>query len=273
MEKEFKAKPKKSLGQNFLKDNSVVERIAVSANLDPDDVVLEIGPGQGVLSQELMRYVRKVVAVELDKNLVEGLEKKFQDEEGFEVVHGDILTINLTDMMAPYQYDGYKVVANIPYYITSKIIRLFLESDNPPKEMILMMQLEVANRILAESGQMSILAVSVQYYADVEFLIEVDRECFEPVPEVDSAVVRIIPKNSEDVRDKEKNKAFFRIVKAGFSARRKTLLNNLANGLHLEKVVVQNILENNGFNIYTRAQELSVENWKKLRDAFEALNE
>jgi 16S rRNA (adenine1518-N6/adenine1519-N6)-dimethyltransferase len=273
MSDNFKVSPKKSLGQNFLKDRQVVERIAISAALDPDDVVLEIGPGRGILSEELMRYVRKVVAVELDKNLVDGLEKKFKGEEGFEVVHGDILAVNLTDMMAPYRYEGYKVVANIPYYITSKIIRLFLESDNPPKEMILMMQLEVAERILAEPGDMSILAVSVQYYADVKFLIEVDRECFDPAPEVDSAVVRITPKISDGPRDKEEDKLFFRVVRAGFSARRKTLLNNLTNSFHLDRAMVENILMENGFSVYTRAQELSVDDWKKLAPAFSSVEE
>jgi 16S rRNA (adenine1518-N6/adenine1519-N6)-dimethyltransferase len=160
----------------------------------------------------------------------------------------------------------YKLVANIPYYITSPIIQLFLETKYPPLEMILMVQKEVAERIVAKPGQMSILAASVQFYARAELLFYVDKTAFWPVPEVDSAVIRISP--IMDRGTQEDRKKFFRVVRAGFSAKRKTLVNNLASSFHLDKIAVEEKIKKAGLSPAVRAQELSVEDWKKLSSSF-----
>jgi 16S rRNA (adenine1518-N6/adenine1519-N6)-dimethyltransferase len=161
---------------------------------------------------------------------------------------------------------SYKLIANIPYYITSPIIQLFLETKYPPKEMILMVQKEVAERICAKPGEMSILAVSVQYYAKAELLFYVDKKAFYPVPEVDSAIIRVTH-NSERVSPEERKK-LFRVVKAGFSSRRKTLLNNLANSFHLPKNIAEEKIKKAGINPTSRAQDLNVDDWKKLSELF-----
>ena len=263
---------KKSLGQNFLKDESVLNHIIESANLSKDDVVLEIGPGQGALTEKLADVCKKVIAIELDERLVEVLHTKFVGNNppagGVEIIAGDILKINLPELIIEHGLDktGYKVVANLPYYITSPIVRLLLETKYPPTEMVVMVQKEVAERIVAKPGAMSILAVSVQYYAKPEFLFTVFKQSFEPMPKVDSAIIRITQNMEHGTITKEETKKFFRIVRAGFSAKRKTLINNLANGLQIEKKVVEEKLISLGFSPNTRAQELGVEDWKKIAD-------
>jgi 16S rRNA (adenine1518-N6/adenine1519-N6)-dimethyltransferase len=257
------------LGQNFLKDENVVKKIIQVADLKKDDVVLEVGPGKGVLTEELAKNAGKVLAVEIDGSLLNTLRGKLSNFENVEIINVDILKLNFGEFYAKYKIQDtkYKVIANIPYYITSKIIRLFLEADNPPSEMILMVQKEVAERIVAKPGQMSILAASVQYYAEAEILFEVPREAFDPAPEVDSAVIRI--KNYEPrIENNEDSRRFFRVVKAGFCARRKTLVNNLSNSLHLDKKEVEEKMKTIGISPIARAQELSIEDWKKLSNIF-----
>ncbi len=257
------------LGQNFLINENIAKKMAQSANLTPSDFVLEIGPGKGILTEELAKHVGKIVAIEIDGNLAEILKNKFRDRENVEIIQGDILKINLKNILGNEAYK-YKVVANLPYYITSPIIRLFLESEIPPSEMILMVQKEVAERIAAKAGKMSILAVSVQYYARMEILFKVGKKDFNPVPEVDSAVIRITPHpGSLPERDEgDFNRKFFRIVRAGFCAKRKTLANNLANSFHLDKKIVDEKLGSLKIKNTARAQELSVDNWKKLASIF-----
>ncbi len=282
--------PKKSLGQNFLRDKKVLQKIIQVADLKPDDFVIEIGPGEGVLTKELSRLAGKVIAVEKDKELAEKTARNFQfsifnfqsifNDPIFNfknktaIISGDILKINLPEIIASVGTGqcpvptgdmgiiNYKLIANLPYYITSAIIRLFLETTYPPTEMILMVQKEVAERICAKPGEMSILAVSVQYYAQPELLFYVDKKSFFPVPEVDSAVIKIISKKFQ-VPNKERAK-FFRIVKAGFSAKRKTLVNNLANSLQIDKNIVEEEIKTVGLKSTVRAQELSVEEWERL---------
>jgi 16S rRNA (adenine1518-N6/adenine1519-N6)-dimethyltransferase len=264
------------LGQNFLKNSEAVKKIVAAANLTADDLVLEIGPGKGILTKELAKFAGKVVAVELDNVLCKLLRNNFSNNKNIEIVEGDILKTNLQNilgLLVPKRGTksprDYKLIANIPYYITSPIIRLFLESETPPNKMILMVQKEVAERITAKAGQMSILAISVQYYADTEILFEVGKENFDPVPEVDSAIIKITPYfpsplQGEGGRRPDEIKAFFRVVKAGFSAKRKTLINNLSNGLHLDKTLVEEKIKKVGLLPTARAQELSVEDWKKI---------
>ncbi len=281
-------KPKKSLGQNFLRDGKVLEKIIESANLNADDFVIEVGPGEGILTEKLAEKVSQVASIEIDQNLIPNLEKKFSAKKNIEIINADILKINLDELlrhsMSLDQNDpktsnvkdnsyklkakSYKVVANIPYYITSKIIRLFLENENPPTEMILMVQKEVAERITAKAGKMSLLSVSVQYYANAELLFTVSGNSFFPVPEVDSAVIKV-ESIKKKVESREETWNFFRVVKAGFSAKRKTLVNNLCNSLHLEKSLVEEKLKTVPLSGTVRAQELSIEDWKKLTNLFE----
>lgn len=277
------------LGQNFLKNKDVVRKIVDAANLSAEDVILEVGPGKGVLTEELVKIAGKVVAVEIDGNLVKILRDKFRGNEKVEIVEGDILKNNVADFISKFPFPDsevestrsqegkglgnrgksgteYKLIANIPYYITSPIIRFFLENKFPPKEMILMVQKEVAERIVAKPGQHSILSLSVQYYANPELLFYVSKNDFDPVPEVDSAVICITP-NAECIEQKEIDN-FFRIVRAGFCAKRKTLANNLANSFHLDKKEVEEKLKISGISGITRAQELNKEDWKKLAKIF-----
>ncbi len=263
------------LGQNFLKDPAVLEKIIQATDVAKADFVLEIGPGEGVLTEKLAALGKKVVAIELDDRLIEPLKNKFADVSNVEIVQGDILQINLPELLKTVETPrrgvstaiDYQVIANIPYYITSPIIRLFLEQAAQPQEMILMIQKEVAERIVAPRGQMSILAVSVGYYAATEILFLVDKTSFSPVPKVDSAVIKITPQRKFN---KIEDKKFFRLVKAGFSAKRKTLLNNLATSLQIKKEVVEKILLSASFDIHTRAQELTIADWEKLTALFDA---
>ena len=284
-------KPKKSLGQNFLRDEKVLRKIIQSADLKPDDFVIEIGPGEGVLTQELAKYAKKNLAVELDDNLVAKLDSRFHENDKIKIIRGDILKINLAELVDGFVETprrgvstadistsvetrqclvstagsgqiNYKLIANIPYYITSAIIRLFLESACPPTEMILMVQKEVAERICAKPGEMSILSVSVQYYAMPELLFYVNKKSFFPEPKVDSAVIKVLCKKHK-APNKER-KRFFKIIRAGFSAKRKTLVNNLANSLQLDKNIVEEKIKTVGLKPTARAQELSVEDWKRL---------
>lgn len=277
-------KPKKYLGQNFLRDEKILKKIIEIASIKENDSILEVGPGTGALSFEIAKKTKNFIMVEKDKFLAEKIARdlqfpiidmekqkeknwKFKNKKG--VIEGDILKINLVELIEKNCFQNYKLVANIPYYITSPILRLFLETAYSPEEMILMTQKEVAERITAQPGQMSILSLSAQYYGRTELLFYVGRESFFPVPEVDSAVIRITPAKKN--RKKEENKIFFRLVKAGFSSRRKTLLNNLSNSFHLDKKIVAEKIKKAKFNPAQRAQELSVRDWEEIVNQFSDL--
>jgi len=277
-------KPKKYLGQNFLRDEKILKKIVEIASIKENDSILEVGPGTGALSFEIAKKTKNFIMVEKDKFLAEKIARdlqfpiidmekqkeknwKFENKKG--VIEGDILKINLVELIEKNCFQNYKLVANIPYYITSPILRLFLETAYSPEEMILMTQKEVAERITAQPGQMSILSLSAQYYSRTELLFYVGRESFSPVPEVDSAVIRITPAKKN--RKKEENKIFFRLVKAGFSSRRKTLLNNLSNSFHLDKKIVAEKIKKAKFNPAQRAQELSVRDWEEIVNQFSDL--
>jgi len=277
-------KPKKYLGQNFLRDEKILKKIIEIASIKENDSILEVGPGTGALSFEIAKKTKNFIMVEKDKFLAEKIARdlqfpindmekqkeknwKFKNKKG--VIEGDILKINLVELIEKNCFQNYKLVANIPYYITSPILRLFLETAYSPEEMILMTQKEVAERITAQPGQMSILSLSAQYYGRTELLFYVGRESFSPVPEVDSAVIRITPAKKN--RKKEENKIFFRLVKAGFSSRRKTLLNNLSNSFHLDKKIVAEKIKKAKFNPAQRAQELSVRDWEEIVNQFSDL--
>ncbi|NCN07639.1 ribosomal RNA small subunit methyltransferase A [Candidatus Falkowbacteria bacterium] len=250
--------PTKSKGQNFLFDENIIESIVKSANLNKKDTVLEIGPGLGVLTDYLIKEADQVVAVELDKKIISFLHKKYQSVDNLRIIEGDILKLDVDSLGLQ---GAYKIVANLPYNITSNFIRTFLEADNPPVDMTIMIQKEVAQRIIAQVGDMSLLSLAVQFYAEPKILFPVSHNSFWPAPKVDSAVInlKLKPKPAFD-----NPKLFFKVAKIGFSAKRKQLHNNLANGLHIASGLVKSILSDIGLNEKIRAQDLSINDWIKL---------
>ena len=251
--------PKKSLGQNFLANDSIAERIANSANFSSRENVLEIGPGTGILTKYLAKKAAKVLALEIDRDLAGKLQK--EKYKNTKIIEGDILKINLPRLIEENNFKEYKVVANLPYYITSKIIRLLLETKYTPQEMVLMVQKEVGERIVALDGKESILSISVKFYADPELLFDVSRENFDPSPEVDSAVIRI--KRKENIPDID-IKQFFSLVRAGFSSKRKMLVNNLSSSFQISRDKILEWMKKSGLEPGVRAEKLGVEDWVKL---------
>lgn len=249
--------PKKSLGQHWLKDREVLSKIADDACISADDTVLEIGPGLGTLTSELLRRAKKVVAVELDEELARKLPNQFPGTS-LEVVNQDILAFDLRTLP-----ENYVVVANVPYYITSKIVQLLTTSVNKPRTIVLLIQKEVAERLVAEPGEMSILAVSAQIYANVTLGDIVPAELFTPPPKVDSQVVILDMLPVPRVQPTEE-KTFFRVVKAGFSAKRKKLRSSLSSGLHMQKKDVEVLLQKHDISPDSRAEDLSIEEWRTL---------
>lgn len=250
-------KPKKSLGQNFLHDPNALEKIVQTAALTPDSVVLEIGPGTGNLTRLLARDAAQVVAVETDERLIPLLRQEFGTDERVRLVHGDILTLPVRDLVGDQPY---VVVANLPYYITSAILRHLLESEHRPARLVLTVQSEVADRLVAGPGDMSLLANSVQFYGWPEVVTRLNAAAFWPRPDVESAVVRIDVYEQPPV-DVPDDSAFFRVVKAGFSQKRKQLRNALAGGLQIDKQQAGELLETAGIDARRRAETLSLEEW------------
>lgn len=249
--------PKKSLGQHWLTDIEALEAIAEEAEIKKSDTVLEIGPGLGNLTRYLVGQAAHVVAVEFDEKLARDLPKRVS-AKNLSVVSSDILKFDLTSLPM-----AYKVVANIPYYLTSKLLRVLSESTNPPKQMVLLVQKEVAERICAGPGQMGILSVSVQIYYNCELGVVVPADKFDPPPKVDSQTVILIRRAKPIFHDLDTNK-LFRLVKAGFSAKRKKLRSSLAAGLNIEKQQIDSILKKAGISGDQRAQELSLSDWHKI---------
>lgn len=264
-------KPKKSLGQNFLKSEKIAREIVEAGNVDAEDIILEVGPGRGILTEELLKKAKKVIAVEKDKRLAEFLKTNFAEEiqsGKLEIVSGDILKFNPSGYSLAAS--GYKIIANIPYYITSRFLRTFLESDIQPSLMVLMTQKEVAERIVAKSklarrrGGESLLSISVKAYGKPEIVKKVPSGNFYPKPKVDSAIIKIsdiskyffknISPSTSDVEGAEKK--FFETVKTGFSHKRKILINNLK--------VNQEVFKFCGINDKARAENVSLEQWKCL---------
>jgi 16S rRNA (adenine1518-N6/adenine1519-N6)-dimethyltransferase len=250
-------KTNKNLGQHWLSDNASLEAICDAAEVGPEDVVLEIGPGLGTLTAKLARRAKLVVAVEFDRQLAETLPQRVQ-AKNLQVVHHDILTFNLSELPK-----NYKVVANVPYYITSRIVQLLLESENPPISTTLLVQKEVAERISAEPGDMSVLAVSAQLYAEPELDLVIPAHLFQPPPEVDSQIITLRRRSHPLFPDIDL-KDLFKLVKAGFSERRKKLRSSLSGGLGISKEKAEELLRRANVSPDARAQELSLEDWAKL---------
>jgi len=261
--KKYGIRPSKKLGQNFLINKKDFEKILKAAELSKADTVLEIGPGIGNLTLRLAEKVKKVIAVEKDKKMCEILAQVLKNEniENVQIINQDILKLNLNSRFARI-----KIVANLPYYITSPVIRKFLELKKPPQVMILMVQKEVGQRICANPNKMSLLAISVQFYANAKIISYISKKSFWPQPKVDSAIIKIIPFKAQ--RSKKYTEKFFKIVKAGFSQPRKQLINNLSKELSLEKEKIKEWLLKNNVRPSQRAETLNVNEWQKLTKSF-----
>jgi 16S rRNA (adenine1518-N6/adenine1519-N6)-dimethyltransferase len=256
----YQLEPKKSLGQNFLVDPTALERIVQAAEISPDAEVLEVGPGLGSLTRYLAQAARRVVAVELDTRFIPALEEVLAGKENIVVVQGDILKLDPTRLM---EQEGYQVVANIPYYITSALIRHLLEANRKPSRMVLTIQKEVAQRITAAPGDMSLLALSVQVYGLPRQVLRIPAGAFYPPPKVDSEVVRIdlYPQPVIPIQELD---AFFFLIKAGFSQKRKTLRNSVSAGLRWKPEQAETLLRSSDVDPQRRAETLSLEEWKKI---------
>jgi 16S rRNA (adenine1518-N6/adenine1519-N6)-dimethyltransferase len=266
------ARAKKSLGQNFLIDSGVLRKIVEAADLSPRDIVIEVGPGLGVLTAELAKRAGHVIAVELDDNLAVLLKKNLASAFNLAVVHEDILKITPSALLASAGLasgQSYKVVANLPYYITSAVLRHFLEADARPFEMVVMLQKEVAKAITAAPGAMSLLSVAVQFYGEARIVSNVSAHSFYPAPKVDSAIlkIRLYPKLPITL---DQSDSFFRLVRAGFCANRKQLVNSLSQGLVVTKEEVRPLLEKAGIEHTRRAETLAIAEWVNLWEAFDA---
>lgn len=253
--------PNKSLGQHWLHERTILEAIADAAELTAKDTVLEIGPGLGTLTSQILRQVDKVVAVEFDSELARKLPGQFPGKD-LTVVNEDILHFDLGSLPA-----GYKVVANVPYYITSKIIERLMTATNKPSIAVLLVQKEVAQRIAAHPGDMSILAVSAQLYAEASLGVMVPRRFFTPPPKVDSQVI-VLKMRAEPLVPAEDERALFRVVKAGFRAKRKKLRSSISAGLAITKPAAEELLRHANIDPEVRAEDLSIDDWLRLaRDA------
>lgn len=256
--------PKKSLGQNFLFDENVLARIVDAADLQPNDEVLEIGPGLGSLTRQLASRAKRVVAVELDGRLIPALQNELVDLDNVEIVQGDILE---QDPAALFE-GPYKVVANVPYYITGAILRHLLSGNHKPSEIVLTVQKEVAERLTAVPPNMSLLAVSVQYYGEVSRVTSIKAGAFWPRPDVDSAVIKIEVRPQTQFKA-EQERAFFKLVRAGFSQKRKQLQKNLRQ-LGFDRTAVTAALEEAGVEGARRAETLTLDEWQALAGVFDA---
>lgn len=253
--------PKKSLGQHWLNDPSSLQAMLDAAELNLEDTVLEIGPGLGSLTELLIPRVQKVVAVELDEKLAADLTRKFQDPN-LSVVMSDIMKFDLNNLPPDY-----KIVANIPYYLTSHLIKIISETSNPPTTAVLLVQKEVAERVTAKPGGMSLLSVTAQFYWQTSLGPAVPAQFFMPPPKVDSQILKLKRRAQPLFPDVEPQQ-FFQLVKAGFSQRRKTLLNSLSAGLHLSREATAELLQQADIEPGRRAQTLSLSEWCDIYERF-----
>jgi 16S rRNA (adenine1518-N6/adenine1519-N6)-dimethyltransferase len=250
---------KKELGQNLLTDKNQIRKIITSVNLSPNDTVLEIGPGLGAITIEMAKTAKRIICIEKDREMVQALNQKIKEGgiKNVEIINEDILKLFNHDKL-DIKVKKYKIVANIPYYLTSVLIRNLLEIKNPPEDIFLMIQKEVGQRICAKPGDMSILALAVQYYANPKIQFTVSKGCFYPSPKIDSVFIRITPKGIK------KNDEFFKLIKAGFAHPRKQLIGNLYSQLKIDKEIIKKWLEDNNLKPGERAEVLSLSQWISL---------
>lgn len=263
----------KSLGQNFLIDGNIVRNIVKEAGVTKDDYVLEVGPGIGTLTEELALRAKKVVAVEIDESLLPILDITLKDQDNIEIVHGDILKLDIQSIIKEKLGGGpVKVVANLPYYVTTPIIARFLEEDLDVDSLTIMVQKEVAERMVSKEGSKvyGSLSVFVNFYSQPEIIIKVPKSVFMPSPKIDSSVIKLNMKKDLPDVDREK---FFKVVKASFSKRRKTILNALSTyGFSLTKETIKESLESAGVDPRSRAEDLSLEVFVKISKALPPLD-
>jgi 16S rRNA (adenine1518-N6/adenine1519-N6)-dimethyltransferase len=261
-----KIKPGYVAGQNFLICNDVLQSIVAAADIKPSDCILEVGPGLGVMTGELVKQAKKVLAIEYDNQLIPLITKLVDVNDNLELINEDILRVKNDEIVARLG-KKYRVVANIPYQITSKIIKKFLTFEPKPDSLVLLVQKEVAERIVAKPGQLSKLAISVQFYSQPEIIRIVPHECFWPEPKVNSAIIKFTLHNKylKKIKDvKLEEKKFWSVVRGGFVGKRKTLANNLSSSLHMTRDDAIAILESIGIDKNSRAQELSIDQWIDL---------
>jgi len=262
--KRHRLQPHKGIGQNFLQDPIAIEEIVSAADIDPTDIVLEIGPGLGSLTRYLAASAKEVVAVELDRNLLPPLRAMLSPYKNVRLIQGDILKLSPADLV---NESNYIVAANIPYYITSAVIRHLLAGDKKPRRIVLTVQKEVAQRICSAPGALSLLALSVQVYGKPRIAARIPADAFYPVPKVDSAVLCIdiypSPLISAEYID-----TFFHLSKAGFGQKRKMLRNSLSSGLHISPTEAADLLTRAHIDPQRRAETLSIDEWQTLSELF-----
>ena len=266
---------RKGLGQHFLIDENVLEQILSAAQLAPEDMVVEVGPGLGVLTRELAKHAGRVVAIELDNNLAALLKESLSPFKNVTIINEDVLKIDPSALLrelkaenpdkygTPYVNRRYKVVANLPYYITSPVLRHFLEAPIKPQSMVVMVQKEVAEEITAKPGRMSLLSIGVQLYGLPTIVAQVPARSFYPAPAVDSAILKVMPYSRPPVEIAD-DESFFRLVRAGFCAARKQLANSLAQGLGISKEEGLGLLARAQIDSQRRAESLSIQEWAHL---------
>ena len=254
--------PPRRLGQHFLVDDAVVDRIVNAAGIESGEVVVEIGPGRGALTEGLERCAERLVLVELDRDLAAGLERRYGSFDGVSVLHGDARYLETGDIPG-ISGCPYAVVGNLPYYAASPIIRNFIEAESPPDRMVTMVQREIAQKMCAPAGRKSLLSVAVQLYADVDMLFDVAPGAFRPPPKVTSTVIEIQPLGRTRV-PLESVDGFFEIVKGGFSQPRKQLRNSLSNGLGVSAATLDDLWERADIDPARRPATLSLKEWANL---------
>lgn len=254
--------PRKGLGQHFLVSRRVLRCILDAADLHPDDVVIEVGPGLGLLTEALARHAGRVTAVELDEALARALTRAFDGYENVAIMQGDARTIDVGQLLGP-EAGAYKVVANLPYYAALPILRRFLEAERKPSLLVVMVQREVARAMVAQPGDMSILSVATQFYGVPRVACRVPPGAFSPPPRVSSAVVRIDVRGRPPV-DVPSPATFFRVVRGGFAAPRKQIRNSLAQGLGIPPESARRVLERAGLDPRLRPEALTLEAWALL---------
>ncbi len=265
---EYDILPRKSLGQNFLHDPNMLDKIVSIADLTKNDLVLEVGPGTGLLTERIAQAAKELTSIEVDERLQPLLAEIVAQHPNLSIRYQDILTLDVNKL---YAGQPYIVVANLPYYITSAIIRHLLESDHRPSRMVLTMQMEVAERMIAKPDDMSILSVSVQFFGRPQIAARLKPSVFWPRPEVDSAVVRI-DTYDQPVVDVPDTKTFFRVVRAGFGQKRKQLKNALSSGLSLDTEKSNALFDVSKIDSRRRAETLNLEEWASLTRAYTSLN-
>jgi len=265
--RQYDIRARKGLAQHFLVDGGVLKEIIGAAELTQSDTVIEVGPGLGVLTEEMINTAGRVVAIELDNRMAEILNNNLSACSNLTVVSQDVLKTDAAALLVKHGEKRYKVVANLPYYITSAVVRHFLEASLKPEIMVLTVQYEVAKQITASPGEMSLLSVSVQLYGRPKIVAKVPARAFYPAPDVDSAILRIDVYPQPKV-DTDNIESFFRLVKAGFSANRKQLINSLSHGLGITKAETQPLLEKAGIDPRRRAETISIEEWGRMYEQY-----